>query len=331
MHQPGYAQRRNPFFVLMAAAMVATSTLLCTPVFAHAPQAPPGWKVEFVDDFDGRANDQPSRSVWHFTIGRGWPGGPDGWGNNEVQYYTDLPSNSRMDGHGELHITPQRDGLGNWTSARIQTRRESFKAPPKGIMRAQARIRLPAVTGDAALGYWPAFWMLGGADGPAWPAAGEFDIMENVNGLDRHWGVLHCGVAPGGPCNENNGTAVNQPCPGTRCQDDFHTYAFEWDRSVSPEQMRWYIDGQIYHRVDETMLPPGTWNDIRRHDGFMILLNVAIGGAFPDGLAGYATPVLATESGHPMRIDYVAVWTSDDGRMPFAPASPASIGTADAF
>ncbi len=322
MRQTDATYHRNPILALLTAATVATVTLVPMPVAADAPATPPGWEAQFIDDFGGPADDQPSRSTWHFNIGRSWPGGPDGWGNNEVQYYTDTLSNARIDGRGELHITPRRDAMGNWTSARIQTRRESFKAPPKGVMRAEARIRLPAVKGDAALGYWPAFWMLGGASGPGWPTAGEFDIMENVNGLNRHWGVLHCGIAPGGPCNETDGLFVNQPCPGASCQDDFHTYAFEWDRRVSPEQMRWYIDGQIYHRVDETMLPAKTWDDMRTHDGFMILLNVAMGGGFPDRLAGQITPTLATEPGHSLRVDYVAVWTTSDGSMPFTPASP---------
>ena len=75
--------------------------------------------------------------------------------------------------------------------------------------------------------------------------------MENVNGIDAVWGVLHCGTNPGGPCDESNGIGAARACPGASCQSGMHTYRFEWDRSVSPEQLRWYVDDQRYHTVGE--------------------------------------------------------------------------------
>ena len=114
------------------------------------------------------------------------------------------------------HADPQR--LGSWTSARIETQRTDFKPPAGGVLRIEGRIQMPNVTGAAALGYWPAFWALGSpyrGNYQNWPGIGEFDIMENVNGINSVWGVLHCGVAPGGPCNEFNGIGANRACPGS--------------------------------------------------------------------------------------------------------------------
>lgn len=92
--------------------------------------------------------------------------------------------------------------------------------------------------------------------------------MENVNGVNRVWGVLHCGVSPGGPCNEKNGTANSRPCPGASCQGGFHAYRFEWDASTSPQQLRWYVDGELFHQVDQNQLPADTWNQMTGHAGW---------------------------------------------------------------
>jgi beta-glucanase (GH16 family) len=282
---------------------------------AAAPPTPDGWNLAFVDDFAGPAGSLPSGSNWQFDLGHSYPGGPGNWGTGEIQNYTNSPNNVSLDGAGNLRITPQRDG-GGWTSARIETQRSDFKAPDGGILRIEARIQMPNVTGAQAEGYWPAFWALGSpyrGNYWNWPGIGEFDIMENVNGLNNVWGVLHCGVSPGGPCNETNGIGNSRPCPGASCQSAFHTYRFEWDRSISPNQLRWYVDDQQFHSVSQGQLPADTWNNMTSHAGYFILLNVAMGGGFPDGVAGHATPTGATVAGRPMVVDYVAVWTRGSG------------------
>ncbi|PRX48652.1 beta-glucanase (GH16 family) [Prauserella shujinwangii] len=294
------------------AAAIATAAFPSGTVAASVPPPDPGWTPVWSDDFDGPAGSPPSSADWMIDLGHSYPGGPANWGTGEIQRYTDDPANIGLDGSGNLRITPRRDSAGNWTSARIETRRGDFRPPDGGVLRIESRLQLPNVTGDAALGYWPAFWALGSpyrGNYWNWPGIGEFDIMENVNGMNRVWGVLHCGVAPGGPCNEHDGISASRTCPGASCQSAFHTYRFEWDTSSSPQELRWYVDGQQYHTVRQDQLPADTWNQMTSHAGYFILLNVAMGGAFPDGVAGFATPTAATVPGHSMVVDYVAVWT----------------------
>lgn len=295
--------------------VLATAACLVTPALAQVPQ-PAGWTLKFADDFSGPAGSQPSRAIWRYDLGHGYPGDKNNWGTHEVEAYTDRPENIRMDGQGHLRITALRAADGRWTSARIETRRDDFGAPPGGLVRIQARIRFPDVHGRAALGYWPAFWALGrsfrGREG--WPGAGELDVAENVNGLNRVWGTLHCGVYPGGPCHEKAGLSASAPCPETSCQAAFHTYTAEWDRSVRPNRIRWYVDGRLYHTISQDQLPARTWKRMSAPDGMFVLLNLAMGGQFPDKVHRLPTPTPQTEPGHAMLVDYVAVWT----RVPHA-------------
>ncbi|QFZ17132.1 carbohydrate-binding protein [Saccharothrix syringae] len=305
-----------------AAAMITAvplATLAALSADASVPSTPPGWTLQWSDDFTGPANTLPSTQNWIFDLGHGYPGGPANWGTGEIQNYTSSTDNIKLDGAGNLRITALRDGSGNWTSARIETQRANFKPPAGGKLAIESRLQMPNVTGQAALGYWPAFWALGSpyrGNYWNWPAIGEFDIMENVNGINSAWGVLHCGVNPGGPCNETNGLGASRACPGSSCQSAFHTYRFEWDESVSPKQFRWYVDGQQFHSVNQNQFDATTWNNMTSHAGYFLLLNLAVGGAFPNGVAGGSTPTSATVPGHSLVVDYVAVWSAGGGTQP---------------
>jgi hypothetical protein len=299
--------------------------------FATTAQAidlpsPPGWQLQWGDNFAGPAGSLPSSTHWRIDTGHGYPNGPVNWGTSEIENYTTDPSNLHLDGQGHLLITPLRDATGQWTSGRIETIRDDFTAPDGGMLRMEARIQMPDVTGPGALGYWPAFWALG-SDYRAtmvWPKAGEFDIMESVNGLDAAWGILHCGVNPGGPCGEPIGIGARLPCPHEACTAGPHTFTFEWDRSVTPERMRWFIDGQLLNQVAENQLPAETWRDLTAQRGYFLLLDVAMGGGFSFVMAGWKpTPTPETEPGHSMVVDYVAVWTKPStGKKLPAPVQP---------
>ncbi|MEV7087931.1 glycoside hydrolase family 16 protein [Streptomyces sp. NPDC093085] len=287
----------------------------------------PDWTLQWGDDFDGAAGTPPSSANWQTDTGHSYPGGPANWGTGEIQNYTASTDNVSLDGSGNLRITPLRDSAGNWTSGRIETRRADFKAPAGGLLRIESRIQMPNVTGAAASGYWPAFWALGApyrGNYWNWPGIGEFDIMENVNGLNSVWGVLHCGVNPGGPCGETTGLGASRACPGSTCQSAFHTYRFEWDRSITPNQLRWYVDDQLYHTVGQNQMDATSWSNMTDHAGYFILLNVAIGGAFPDALGG-PTPTAATVPGRPMLVDYVAVWTRGGTSNPDPPTGSSTL------
>ncbi|MBB6344483.1 beta-glucanase (GH16 family) [Nonomuraea muscovyensis] len=322
----------------LAALAVALATMAALLVHAAVsasaavPPTPSGWSLVWSDDFDGSAGSPPSSANWIVDTGHNYPGGPANWGTGEIQNYTANPANLGLDGSGNLRITPQRSGSGEWTSARIETRRGDFKPADGRVLRIEGRIQMPNVTGEAALGYWPAFWALGSpyrGNYWNWPGIGEFDIMENVNGLNSVWAVLHCGVNPGGPCNETNGLGASRACPGSTCQSAFHTYRFEWDRSVSPNQLRWYVDGQQFHSLNQSQFDATTWSDMTGHAGYFLLLNVAVGGAFPNGVAGFGTPTAATVPGRPMVVDYVAVWQSG-GSGPTPTVTPTVPGGVDA-
>ena len=309
-------------FKLLAVGLAAGVTALgFTAVsVSTVAAAAPTWTTTFRDDFSGSG--LPNSTNWQLTLGTSYPGGPANFGTGEIETLTNNPANVKVS-NGHLVITPQRDAAGAWTSARVESNRANFKPPAGGIMHVESRVQMPNVTGAQAMGYWPAFWMLGSpyrADRWSWPGVGEFDIMENVQGLNWSYNVLHCGVAGswGGPCNEpeginNGGNNSGAPCKVTTCQAGFHTYAIEWDRTGAADQLRWYIDGALTFTVNQNQVPAAIWSSLADHAGYFIILNVAIGGAFPNKLGG--GPTAATKPGVPMLVDYVEVKYAGSGQV----------------
>lgn len=239
-----------------------------------------GWKLSWSDEFDGPAGEKPDASKWAYDIGG------DGWGNNELEYYTDRADNAATDGQGQLVITLKAERLMNrdYTSARLKTLGKFTQT----FGRFEARIKSPR-----GPGVWPAFWMLGAdIQTNSWPQCGEIDIMEIAGKEPRvNHGSLHGpGYSGGSPLTST------YTLPSGELSDDFHVYAVEWEENV----VRWYVDASLYQTRRSSDVPSGgTW--VYDHDFFMIL-NVAIGGSF--GGAPDASTVLPQK----MLVDYVRVY-----------------------
>lgn len=135
--------------------------------------------------------------------------------------------------------------------------------------------------------------------------------MENVNAVNKIYGTMHCGIFDVGPCNETNGLSGNTVPASSPAQGNLHTYTLEVDRTdASSEAVRWYLDGEQYWEVLGSTVETQAWNDAI-HTSYFIILNLAIGGSFPDKVYGSTTPIESTASSGTMFIDYVAVYNSN--------------------
>lgn len=121
------------------------------------------WQLVWSDDFEGSAGQLPDAAKWGYDLGNN-----GGWGNEELQNYTNNPENVSLDGNGNLVITAIKNG-NSYTSARIKTQNTFTQT----YGRFEARLKTPY-----GPGIWPAFWMLGATNGESWPQCGEIDIME---------------------------------------------------------------------------------------------------------------------------------------------------------
>jgi hypothetical protein len=317
MLKTAHPRRRAAVAILAAIAPIAAILTVVAVPTANAsavPGPPAGWTTVFSDDFSGAAGTGVSTANWLYDTGTSYPGGAGNWGTGEVESETTSTANVYQDGNGHLVIKPIRDAAGNWTSGRIETQNTGFAAPPGGQMEMTASIEQP--NPGNGLGYWPAFWAMGsaarGVGATNWPSIGEFDIMEDVNALSQVSHTFHCGVDPGGPCNETNGISSNLlACGG--CQTGYHTYSIIVDRTnTSAEQLRFYTDGNLQWTVNENQVPVATWQAAVDH-GFFMILNVAIGGAYPNRICNCTTPTTATGSGAGMSVGYVAVYETGSG------------------
>ena len=303
---PRHGGRRLAVLVLAAAPVAALMTAppagaasitLGAPAAVTAVPGPPsGWSTVFSDDFNGAAGSGPSAS-WQYDTGPG-----SSFGTGEIETMTSSPSNVYLDGNGNLDITALNQG-GSWTSGRIQTTTPNVGAPAGGELEVTASIEQPS----GGLGYWPAFWMLGPGQ---WPENGEIDIMEDVNALSEVSGTVHCGTDPGGPCNEPNGIGSGlQSCSG--CQSGYHTYTMILNRTnTSAESVTFYLDGNEYYSVSESQVGSATWQAAFDHN-MSIILDLAMGGGYPNGVCGCNTPTSATTSGGTMSVAYVAAYQTN--------------------
>jgi hypothetical protein len=265
---------------------------------ADVPGPPAGWSTVFSDDFTGAAGSGVD-SQWMYDTGPG-----SNFGTGEIETMTNSTSNVHLDGNGDLDLTALGSGS-SWTSGRVQTTTANVGAPAGGELEVTASIEQPS----GGPGYWPAFWMLGPGQ---WPENGEIDIMEDVNSLSELAGTIHCGTDPGGPCNEPNGIGSGlTSCNG--CQGGYHTYSMILNRTnASDESITFYLDGSQYFSVSESQVGTATWQAAFDHN-LSIILDLAMGGGFPNGVCGCTTPASSTASGGTMSVAYVAAYSTGGG------------------
>ena len=255
---------------------------------------PSGWNLVWSDEFDEPAGTPPNPANWSYEIGDVTPDGKNGWGNEELQYYTDDPANAATDGDGSLALTLQAAdgsldcyyGPCEYTSARLI----SWHKAEFAYGRIESRLKVPQGTG-----IWPAFWSLGtDIDLVSWPQTGEIDFMEFVGRLPNEiFGTIH---GPGYAGGESFGGIYDF---GEPVYSEYHTFAVEWE----PNLIRWYVDGIQYHEATPDDVAPNEWVF---NDPVFLLLNVAVGGNF----GGAVGDDLALPQS--MLVDYVRVYQGPD-------------------
>jgi len=224
----------------------------------------------------------PDTTKWNYDTGG------HGWGNHELQYYTEArKANARVE-DGRLIITARKEdyqGM-DYTSARLVTRGKGDWA----YGRISVRAKLPRGKGT-----WPAIWMLPTdwkySDG-GWPDNGEIDIMEHV-GYDP--GVVH-GTIHTKDFNHADGTQKGEQIHLPDAMDAFHTYTIEW----TPQQIKWYVDDQQYFTYPNN---GAGWSSWPFNHPFHLILNIAVGGDW-GGAEGVDTDIFPVR----MEVDYVRVY-----------------------
>ena len=181
------------------------------------------------DEFDGPAGAAPDPAKWTYDLGAG------GWGNHELETYTNQPANVQQDGKGHLVITAIRDASGNYTSARLKTQ-DHFT-----VQYGRIAARMKIARGQ---GLWPAFWMLGSdVQQNGWPGCGEIDVMENIG---KEPSIVHGTIHGPGYSGANSISAAYELPSKAALADDYHVYAVEW----SPERIVFLLDEHPYATDD---------------------------------------------------------------------------------
>lgn len=244
-------------------------------------------EITMADEFD--VDGAPNDAIWNFDIGDGTANGlPAGWGNNELQYYTNRPENVVVQ-NGVLIITAREENFNgaSYTSARLLTKGKFEQQ----YGRWEARIRLPY-----GKGIWPAFWLLGDDNNGTeiWPQIGEIDIMEYLGDEPTvTFGTVH---GPGYSGGES--ISKSYELDNDRFDTGFHIFGIEW----GPGYINFYVDDVLYNQITPEDVP-GEWVF---DDSFYIILNIAVGGSLP------GAPNAETVFPQRMLVDYVRVYKNNN-------------------
>ncbi len=242
---------------------------------AGGPQG--DWNIVWSDEFDGTS---VNTNIWTYDLGNN-----GGWGNNELEYYTNSTENSYVS-NGCLHIVALQQSIKgyHYTSARMKT--QGLYSAEYG--RFEFRASLPA-----GAGFWPALWMLGDNIGTIdWPGCGEIDIVENKgNDLTKVQGSLHSGSDETKVYTLPDGSVTN-----------FHRYLLEW----STNAISWYVDGVPYETQTSWSSSVGAY-PTPFNQPFFLIMNIAVGGNY---LGNPSTNTINANSTFPgqMLVDYVRLY-----------------------
>ena len=266
---------------LVGALMLSTFLYCCAqPVPATSQKyefaATPSWQDEF--DYSGK----PDPKKWSYDLG------DHGWGNNELENYTDKIQNAKVEnGHLIIEAIKEKSGKANYSSARLVSKGKGDFVYGKFEIRA----KLPKGRGS-----WPAIWMLASGNdygNKGWPDNGEIDIMEHV-GFDQNkiHGNVHTKAF-----NHSIGTNKGNNVVVETVSDAFHTYSAEW----TPETVKILLDGKDYFTF--TKEAGYDWPQWPFDKPFHLILNIAVGGNW-GGQKGVDDSIFPQK----MEIDYVRVY-----------------------
>jgi len=284
--------------------LLLLSLALC--VLSTWGQSVPGWSLVWNDEFDGTSID-PNK----------WQHEQDCWGggNGELQCYTKRPENSRVE-NGNLIITARQEkytgtqagctsangctDTKDYTSARLRTRHLDTGSWKYG--RFELKAKLPK-----GKHLWPAFWMLP-TDNVygAWAGSGEVDIMEYRGQVTNS---VQSTLFHGAPWPNQQSTTPGMKSFPFEFSADFHVFVFEWEL----DEMRFYVDSTLTWSVNLNKMwgsytaPRQPWDQ-----RFHMIINLAIGGNFFNGMPGLTAAEAAAWTQPTYTIDYVRVYKKGD-------------------